>query len=62
MGASILEGPAVSVFRVEEVICQTAWVIEKISSWAIGKKHKQGFVSKPLILPFDVHTLHYFST
>jgi hypothetical protein len=28
--------------------------------WAIEKK--QEFVSKPFILPFDVHTLHYLST
>jgi hypothetical protein len=29
--------------------------------WATEKK-KQEFISKQFILPFDVHTLHYFST
>jgi hypothetical protein len=28
--------------------------------WAIEKK--QEFILKPFILPFDVHTLHYFLT
>jgi phage pi2 protein 07 len=30
--------------------------------WAIEKKKQQEFISKPFILPFDVHTIHYFST
>jgi hypothetical protein len=29
--------------------------------WSTEKK-KQEFISKPFILPFDVHTLYYFST
>jgi hypothetical protein len=28
--------------------------------WAVEKKRE--FISKPFILPFDVHTVHYFST
>jgi hypothetical protein len=31
-------------------------VIQKVSS----DKKKKEFISKPLILPFEVHTVHYF--
>jgi hypothetical protein len=30
--------------------------------WVIEKKEKQESISKPFILPFDVHTVHYFLT